>query len=116
MNKANYSEVMKELRQEYLEGFEEKFKFWNQCFEDENWDQLELEFHKMKGTGSTYGVPEVSLLCQHLERICRQTKPLPRPLLDSAIRMLSAIKEKYLHDREYSLGEDPDFEKIQNLS
>ncbi len=107
---------MQELQTEYLESFTEKFQLWRKLFTEEQWDSLEMEFHKMKGTGSTYGVPEVSLLCQHLERICQSQKAISHEFLDTIIRMLGDIKLKYLANGDYNLAEDPDFEKIQNLS
>lgn len=115
MNTANYKEVMAELRTEYLEGFEEKFKTINQFFADKDWYSLELEYHKLKGTGSTYGVPEVSTLCEIVERICRENKEIGQELLDQSIELLSKIRDKYLKKEEFTLEEHPSFQAIKKL-
>lgn len=115
VNASNYHEVMAELRQEYLESFDEKFKLWSQLFQDSNFESLELEFHKMKGTGATYGAPEVSHLCEHLERICRDQKQVDQATLSKAIALLEKIRDKYLNAYEFDLNAEKDFETIKSL-
>ncbi|MEM7011745.1 MAG: protein kinase [Verrucomicrobiota bacterium] len=38
-----------------------------------------LEFHKLKGTGTTYGVPEVTELCEKMETLCRNRTEIEEP-------------------------------------
>ena len=113
MNTSNYQEVMAELRTEYLESFEDKFVLWRQLFQDAHWDNLELEFHKMKGTGTTYGAPEVSLLCEHLERICRDNKSINKTTLVSAINILSKVRDKYLQNKDFEMESEAEYSQIK---
>ena len=105
---------MEELRTEYLESFDEKFTLWGELFSQKDWYSLELEFHKMKGTGTTYGAPEVTELCKEMERICRESDELPRDLLDAAIGLLTQIRDKYLNQKDFELADHPDFVSIKS--
>ena len=115
MNTANYKEMMAELRTEYLEAFQQKFQTINDFFDQKDWYSIELEYHKLKGTGSTYGVPEVTQLCEQLERVCREKKQIERIVVDQSIELLTAIREKYLNDKEFDLSSNATFLSIKNL-
>jgi HPt (histidine-containing phosphotransfer) domain-containing protein len=112
MNKSNFNDLMKELRQEYLESFDDKFKQIRTCFDGKDWHGLELEFHKLKGTGSTYGVPEVTQLCEHLERICRRTQNLDELTLNESIDLLKQIRSKYQDNLPFDLESHSAYQKI----
>lgn len=115
MNASNYNALMSELRLEYLQSFAEKYSTLRECFSQSDWYSIELEYHKLKGTGATYGVPEVTELCRHLERICRETKKIDKQTLETSIELLERIKEKYLENSEFELISHPDFQKISQL-
>jgi HPt (histidine-containing phosphotransfer) domain-containing protein len=112
---SNYEQMMSELREEYLQSFAEKFNQMQQFFEGQDWYSLELEFHKLKGTGTTYGVPEVTELCQKMEALCRQQQKISETLLKMAIELLSAIRDKYMKNQEFDLSSDPRYLKIEQL-
>ena len=105
--------MMEELREEYLESFEEKFNLMRTCLANKEWYALELEFHKLKGTGTTYGVPEVTEMCQVVEDICRTQTEISSELLNSAINLLTKIKQKYTDKIEFELSKDPEFALIK---
>lgn len=106
---------MAELRTEYLESFDEKFKLLHSLYQQAEWYSIELEYHKLKGTGSTYGVPEVTELCEHLERICNQTKSIDKDILDLSMEILEKIKDKYLNNTDFELSSHTGFQKIKTL-
>jgi HPt (histidine-containing phosphotransfer) domain-containing protein len=112
MNTSNYNALMAELRTEYLESFDEKFIKLKDFYAKQEWYNIELEYHKLKGTGTTYGIPEVSELCQQLERICQDQKKIPETLLLDSIDLLSKIRSKYINKVEFNLSLDPQFQKI----
>ena len=114
MNSANYNQMMAELREEYLVSFDEKFNAMRGFLEGADWYSLELEFHKLKGTGTTYGVPEVTELCEIMEKICREKSQIDESLLNLAISLLSKIREKYTNGTDFDLGADPQFQAIKN--
>ena len=115
MNTSSYNELMKELREEYLEGFDAKYKTLRLFFNEQDWYSLELEYHKLKGTGATYGIPEVTDLCLHLEGLCRENKSIENETLELSIELLEEIRKKYTIKNNYELKEDPKFKKILSL-
>ena len=114
MNSANYNQMMAELREEYLASFDEKFNMMRGFLEGADWYSLELEFHKLKGTGTTYGVPEVTELCEIMETICRNQSKIDEGLLNSAISLLEKIRGKYTSGSEFDLSGDPQFLAIKS--
>lgn len=107
--------MMAELREEYLASFDEKFNLMRGFLEGLDWYSLELEFHKLKGTGSTYGVPEVTELCQLLETHCREKQVVSEETLNKAIELLEEIRKKYTANSAFELGSDPRYDELKKL-
>lgn len=107
--------MMAELREEYLASFDEKFNLMKGFLEGQDWYSLELEMHKLKGTGSTYGVPEVTELCQHMETLCRKQGSLPEEVLNKTIEVLKDIRRKYTENKDFDLASDPRFAELKKL-
>ncbi len=59
--------LMKDLQKDYLAGLPEKIINLETLIEQGDWRALQGEFHKMKGTGKTYGIPELSLIAEMTE-------------------------------------------------
>ncbi len=115
MTSENYDEMMTELRMEYLASFDAKFDLMRGFLEGRDWYSLELEMHKLKGTGSTYGVPEVTELCQHMETTCREQGALEEQDLNKAIALLIDIRKKYTEDAEFDLAKDSRFLELKKI-
>lgn len=107
--------MMAELREEYLASFDEKFNLMRGFLEGLDWYSLELELHKLKGTGSTYGVPEVTELCQVMETYCRAKGSVPEGALNKTIELLQEIRKKYTANAPFELNEDPRFDELKKL-
>lgn len=60
-------ELMKGLQKDYLAGLPEKIINLETLTEQGNWRALQGEYHKMKGTGKTYGIPELSIIAELTE-------------------------------------------------
>ncbi|MCB0379357.1 MAG: Hpt domain-containing protein [Bdellovibrionales bacterium] len=116
MNSDNYNDLMNELRTEYLEGFSEKFIVIRKYLSDSDLYPLELEFHKLKGTGTTYGAPEVSEIGLHMERICKSQPQDLAEWVEMAIQLLEKTKKKYLDEESFELQMDPAFKKLSQAS
>ena len=116
MNSPEYKKMMAELQADYLASFTDKIATFNKYFQEQNWSGLELEFHKLKGTGKTYGIPEVSTLCQKMEDICRdKTDKIPMTF-SKAIEVLQAIKQAYTQSEGFDLEDDPRYQEISTLA
>lgn len=104
---AKLSEVLAELKAEYQEKFPEKLTKMRTLHAAQDWPALKDEFHKLKGTGRTYGYPEVSLLCEALEQLCGKPA-VSASLVEKSFpvfeKMLLAWREGHLYD--LSLNED----------
>ena len=57
----SYSDIMAGLKKKYLEDLKVKAEnFFNSSLSLENNEELRTFFHQLKGSGATYGIPEVS--------------------------------------------------------
>ncbi|MGZ3723603.1 MAG: Hpt domain-containing protein [Bdellovibrionales bacterium] len=66
----SFEEMMKSLQREYLSSIPEKIKVIEGQILTSDTSNLRESFHKLKGTGRTYGLPEVSELGAIVELIC----------------------------------------------
>ena len=66
----DFQNMMAELKKEYISELPAKINYIETLIEQSNQTELENEFHKLKGTGKTYGVPEVSIICEKAEEAC----------------------------------------------
>jgi HPt (histidine-containing phosphotransfer) domain-containing protein len=63
-------DVLAGLQKTYLASMPDKIALIETLFRDRDLEKLETEYHKLKGTGRTYGLPEFTQLGALLERIC----------------------------------------------
>jgi HPt (histidine-containing phosphotransfer) domain-containing protein len=74
-NKGQLNDLFAELKHEYIDSFDEKILSIQTYLEKGDLRNLENEFHKIKGTGSTYGVHEASEIADLLEELCQKNSP-----------------------------------------
>ncbi len=115
MDPLKHTALIAELQKEYLGGFKEKFCRILGFHRKREWSALELEYHNLKGTGATYGVPEVTELCQQMEKLCRGKTEIEKEWLEISIKLLEKIADKYSDTKPFELSEDPDFIKLKSL-
>ena len=106
MNSTDYNSIIAELRQEYLESFPAKFELFRKLFEDKDFSGIELEYHKLKGTGKTYGAPEISTVAGLMEAICHHQGSVTETQFLMSMELLDAIGNKYLSQKDFSLERD----------
>lgn len=61
-----------ELKGEYLDTFPEKIKSIETFWQKRDRKNLQNEYHKIKGTGSTYGAEELSTIADIMEELCER--------------------------------------------
>ncbi len=115
MDPLKHTALIAQLQKEYLAGFKEKFCRILGFHEKKDWQALQLEYHNLKGTGTTYGIPEVTELCQQMERLCRRNTEMEKELLEKSIKLLEKISDKYRNQKPFILSEDLDFIKLKSL-
>lgn len=62
-------ELLRELQKAYLASIPEKIAAIQTLFEANHLKLLKTDFHKLKGTGRTYGLPEVTQIGEAMEQI-----------------------------------------------
>jgi HPt (histidine-containing phosphotransfer) domain-containing protein len=120
-------DLLAELQKEYLATFPEKTAAIERYWRESKFEDLESEFHKIKGTGRTYGLPEVSLLGELMEKLCQvrtgetsaNSQAVARDQLKTAIPLATAILERIRQGRTQGvplkLDDDPDYQAISSL-
>ena len=87
----NFDEMMAELRTEYLATFPQKFLEIEAHLSAADFSRLRDDFHKLKGTGKTYGIPEISELCAITEKICLNAANAPATPGDSTSNASTSV-------------------------
>lgn len=105
--KAQLSMVLGELKKEYLEKFPRKLEALQNLTDQQNWQKLEEEYHKLKGTGKTYGFPEVSTVCQRLEDLAQNPATRDPETFQKALTLLEKIYQSYVANEPLRLDQDP---------
>ncbi len=116
----NFDEMMAELRTEYLATFPHKFLEIEAHLSAADFSRLRDDFHKLKGTGKTYGIPEISELCAIVEKIClnaASTATAPSnsmsPASDS-VRLALSILRKIVTSRQ--AGRELDLATVEEFA
>jgi HPt (histidine-containing phosphotransfer) domain-containing protein len=101
------NQVLKDLQIEYLVKFPGKIKLLKTLTAAQDWVQIENEYHKLKGTGKTYGFPEISVLGEKLEHLALLDFPRKREVFENAIPFFEKLHQAYLENKSYDLTKDP---------
>jgi len=91
---VSFEQMMAELKKDYVSGLPEKTKIIRGFLHQRSVAELQNEFHKLKGTGKTYGLPEVSELGLTIETVLKTTNELHEDLLNLAIACLEKIHKQ----------------------
>jgi hypothetical protein len=103
------AQLLDDLKTSYIISLTEKRQTVARLIETRQLTALEDEFHKMKGTGKTYGLPEVSLLGEAMEMICHHQQ---EPLADSLAKSLAVLD--WIQSRRGE-GKEPDPAECRDL-
>lgn len=104
---------MKQLKLDYIETLPEKRGRIALLFQKNQLEELETEFHKMKGTGKTYGLPEVSLLGELLEKICMQAPGALTEAIPVCLKFIDEIFKFRKLDQAFLIEDSDDFQKLK---
>lgn len=111
----NMDELLLKLKREYLLEIPIKISELTQLYKTQNIRELKDAFHKLKGSGKTYGVAPVSLLGKEMERICGECPHiLNTHLFTQALSLLDSIAKEHLTSEEQTL-KDPRFQALKSL-
>lgn len=107
--------VLAGLQKDYIASIPEKMASISHHWQTGKLLDLQSDYHKMKGTGRTYGIPEITQLGAAMEALCltyrsslAQTVPLSLAILDR----IRTIRER---GEQFEIDNDPDFQEISRL-
>ncbi len=108
-------DLLKELQQEYIQGIPEKIQELKEFSQKNDLENLINSFHKLKGSGKTYGLEEVSVFGQFFEIWMREKKEKVFPFIPKAIQILERINASRIQGKPYSLDSDQEYQKLLSL-
>lgn len=114
MNKG-FDDMMAELRVEYVASLPSKIQTVHIHHTDNNRELLRDDFHKLKGTGKTYGIPEISTLGEVVEQLCLNQKVSTSQFVGTAIDLLRRIHQERTQSRPFEIKSDSQFQDLENL-
>jgi HPt (histidine-containing phosphotransfer) domain-containing protein len=109
-------EVIKELQKSYIATFSEKEKIVDDAFSKHDWQALKQLLHKLAGSGATYSMPEITIICRHLETYLDQTVDPDHKIISESITVLKKIFKARKTGEPYVLKEDPVLKYFKNDS
>ena len=111
----NFDEMLKTLQRDYLASMPEKIALIETQIKSGAAADLRQSFHKLKGTGRTYGIPEVTELAEVVENICSGQ---PNRAVQAAGHAVSVLRDIYTHrqqQRPFELTTDSRLADIRKL-
>lgn len=105
-DKKKLSTVLAELKSEYLLILPHKIELLKKLTTEKNWKDLSEEYHKLKGTGKTYGYPEISTVSEILESLASQKSGHNAILFNDAIFLFERILNSYKKNEPFPLNND----------
>lgn len=83
--------MMATLQADYIVSLPEKIGLLKTYKANKNWVEAKSIFHKIKGTGSTYGIPELSQLGEVMEKLCQLGGPRLEARIQTGIELMIQI-------------------------
>ena len=111
------TEIIKELQKTYLASLPGKITALRELWQKGETKLLKTDYHKLKGTGRTYGLPEVTLIGEVLERICLlENRDLLNEAVPLSLELLHEIGVERRAGRTPHLEGHPKFERVLALA
>ncbi len=107
--------LLAELQVEYLATFPEKIMRMDSLWRSGKLQELASEFHKIKGTGRTYGIPEVTVVGEALEALVEMNHSQLNQAVPAALYVLEQIRKARSAGRELKLEHEAQFVMISGL-
>jgi len=108
------SELLLELKNDYRKNFPKRVQSLRELTQLQDWESLTREFHKLKGTGRTYGYPEVSILCEVLEQACREGR-VDAVQMQKVFSVFARMMESWEDGQFFHPHQDPEAQEIMAL-
>lgn len=114
MTTDEFKKMLDQLRSEYLDALPATLKAIEKLIQNKQEALLREEVHKLKGSGATYGIPEISELCEVMETICINGQGLT--YATTTLDLLNRIyQHRRLENSPLTLKDCPDFIRLKNI-
>lgn len=103
---ARFTRMLSEMKEEYLKTLPRKISLIERLISEEKWQELHDEFHKLKGTGKTYGFPQITEVCLILESLSAQRPIQDKNLFIQSKELLARMHQSYEQNQAFDLEND----------
>jgi HPt (histidine-containing phosphotransfer) domain-containing protein len=107
--------ILEELKRDYVASLPSRVETMSGLLKAGNAALLKDDFHKLKGSGKTYGVPEVSSVAELGESICRDKQSEMGFAIPVLLQLLTEIHQKQSRQESFDVGRDPRFSQLKQL-
>lgn len=111
----NFDNLLTQLRFEYVSSLPEKIQIIRHFYNSGDALGVKEVFHKLKGTGATYGVPEISVIGETLEQYCKSRPQEMKAAIPDALDLLGMVHTARIKNEEFNVTADPRFQRIHQL-
>jgi HPt (histidine-containing phosphotransfer) domain-containing protein len=108
-------DVLAKLQKTYITNIPEKLKHMKTHIDAKDYKSLREEFHKIKGTGRTYGIPEITDLGAVFEEILIVSDF--KPQINWALDAYDLFKDIYTSrskDKAFNIAQDPRYRNLMS--
>jgi HPt (histidine-containing phosphotransfer) domain-containing protein len=111
------AQVLADLQKQYIQGLPGKADNIEKLWAQKQIQEIETEFHKLKGTGKTYGLPEISQVGEVAEALCEANIETLAQALPLAVRLLRKVHQLRTASEtlRFDLREEADFQQLERL-
>ena len=108
-------DLMADLKVDYSADLPRKIEQIQADLESNNNEEVRNGFHKLKGTGKTYGLPEVSELCAVVEELCIKAQHESSIFVPLGLELLGEIHKAHCADGSLNLQENKSYLRIREF-
>lgn len=107
------NDLLKSLQKEYLSELPPRIEGIREHLENKDIPSLVEDFHKLKGTGKTYGIPEISDLGEQMEQLLITCPAIGFSRVPHALEMLTEIHRLRVSGSVFEIGADMRFQQMK---
>lgn len=111
-----FDALMEDLKREYVSELPLKIQHIRTNLDAKEHAVVREDFHKLKGTGKTYGVPEISQLAEVVELICINRPESISKAVPEALTLLMDIHARRTAAEAFDITGDQRFSKLKRMA
>ena len=105
----SFQDMMANLKKEYVQSIPEKIAEIQSLKNNKDFSGLRNAFHKLKGSGQTYGLPEISEIAAPVEGLFKTGSQEAITACEGALILFERIYKAETHHLPFRLQEQPEF-------